>query len=34
MKKRLDDLGIIVMAGTAAEFGKRIAEKPGSGRRS
>jgi len=27
MKARLDDLGIIVMAGTAAEFGKRIAEE-------
>jgi tripartite-type tricarboxylate transporter receptor subunit TctC len=27
MKKRLDDLGIIVMAGTPAEFGKRIAEE-------
>jgi tripartite-type tricarboxylate transporter receptor subunit TctC len=29
MKKRLDDLGIIVMAGTPAEFGKRIAEETG-----
>jgi tripartite-type tricarboxylate transporter receptor subunit TctC len=27
MKKRLDDLGIIVMAATPAEFGKRIAEE-------